>query len=150
MQMNRLVAARVRTSIALTLFAVIGAIFCGQSHAEELRPGNRYKVIGPVYLSGVYRDLNNRQLNRQMAVGYLDAVRFSGPEVAFQREIPVGTIMTIISPAPKVWRFPFSFPNRYFVRLDPDLSSELDVILELDRGMEGSLDGLNPKLFSRP
>ena len=57
--------------------------------------------------------------------------------------------MTIISPAPKRLSLPF-YANRYFVRLDPiDEHSEIDVILELNRGMEGSLDGLNPELFSR-
>lgn len=149
--MNKLVYARVRASIAFTLFAVIGTVFCGLSYAsEQPQPGNRYKIVGPVYLSGIYRNLNNRQLNRQMAVGSLTAVRFSGPEVAFQRIVPVGTIMTIIGPAPKRVPLPF-FANQYVVRLDPtDLPSELDVILELNRGIEGSLDGLNSELFSRP
>ena len=140
----------VRASVAVTLFTVIGAIFCGLSYAsEQPQPGNRYKIVGPVYLSGVYRNLNNRQLNRQMAFGSLTVVRFSGPEVAFQCEVPVGTIMTIIRSAPKVWHLPF-FANRYFVRLDPDLSRGLDVDLELNRGIEGSLDGLNPEIFNRP
>ena len=44
---------------------------------------------------------------------------------------------------------PLLFANRYFVRLDPDLSRGLDIILELNRGIEGSLDGLNPELFER-
>src|SRR4030065_858404 len=99
--MNKLEYAIVRASIVSTLFTVIVAIFCGPSYAsDELQPGNRYKIVGPVYLSGVYLNLNNRQLNRQMAVGSLTAVRFSGPEVAFQRIVPVGTIMTILGPAP--------------------------------------------------
>ena len=133
-----------------TLFTVIGGIFCDPSSAnEELQTGDRYKIIGPVYLSGLYRDLNNRQLNRQMAVGSLTAVRFSSPEVAFQSIVPEDTIMTIIGPAPKRVPLPF-FANQYFVRIDPaDRSSELDIMLELNRGIEGSLDGLNPELFSR-
>ncbi|BBJ23509.1 hypothetical protein W01_14360 [Candidatus Nitrotoga sp. AM1P] len=68
--------------------------------------------------------------------------------MAFQNEVPVGTIMTIIGPAPRVWHLPF-FANRYFVRLDPDVSRGLDVVLELNRGIEGGLDGLNSELFSR-
>jgi hypothetical protein len=149
--MNKLDYAIVRTSITFTLFTVIGAIFCGLSYAsEQPQPGNKYKIVGPVYLSGVYRNLNNRQLNRQMAFGSLTAVRFSGPEVAFQRVVPVGTIMTIIGPEPKRVPLPF-FADQYVIRLDPtELSSELDVILELNRGIEGSLDGLNPEIFSRP
>ncbi|OGQ95297.1 MAG: hypothetical protein A2521_03980 [Deltaproteobacteria bacterium RIFOXYD12_FULL_57_12] len=142
--------AIVHATIAFTLFTLISTIFCGLSYADEqLQPNNRYKIIGPVYLSGIYRNLNNRQLNKQMAVGSLTAVRFSGPEVAFQCEVPVGTIMTIIGPAPKRVSLPV-FANRYFVRLDPDPSRGLDVVLELNRRMEGGLDGLNPELFSRP
>lgn len=150
MQMNKLDYLIVRANIAFTLFAVIGTIFCSISYASErLQSGNRYKIVGPVYLSGIYRDLNNRQLNKQMAVGSLTAVRFSGPEVAFQHKVPVGTTMTIIGPAPKRLPLPF-FASRYFVRLDTtDLPIELDIILELNRGVEGNLDGLNPELFSR-
>ena len=138
-----------RVSIRSVLLAVIIVLFCGSIYAsEQPQAGNRYKIIRPLYLSGVYRNLNNRQLNKQMAVGSLTAVRFSGPEVAFQCEVPTGTIMTIIGPAPKVWHLPF-LANRYFVRLNPDLSRGLDVILELNRGIEGNLDGLNPELFSK-
>ena len=147
--MNKLDYSIFRASIAFTLFTVI-CIFCGPSSAND-KPqiGNQYKIVGPVYLSGIYLNLNNRQLNRQLALGDLTAVQFSGPEVAFQRKVPVGTIMTIVDRAPKRVPLPF-YANRYFIRLEPaDLSSELDVILELNRGIEGSLDGLNPALFSR-
>jgi len=150
MQMNKLDDAMVRANIAFTLFAVISAIFCGSSYAsEKLQPGSRYQIVGPLYLYGVYLNLNKRQLNRVMAVGDLSAVRVSGPEIAFECIVPVGTIMTIIGPAPKIWHLPF-LADRYFVRLDPDLSRGLDVEVELNRGTEGSMDGLNPELFSRP
>ena len=132
-----------------TLLTLISTNFCDLSYAsKQPQPGGRYKIIGPVYLGGIYRNLNNRQLSRQMAYGDLTAVRYSGPEVAFLCEVPAGTVMTIIGPAPKVWHLPF-FANRYFVRLEPDLSRGLDVVLELNRGIEGNLDGLNPELFSR-
>ena len=150
MQMKKLDYAIVRATIALTLFIVNSTIFCGPSYAsEQPQHGSRYKIVGPVYLSGIYLKLNNRQLNKQSALGSLTAVQFSGPEVGFQCKVPVGTIVTIIGPAPK--RFPLFFiANRYFVQLAPDLSRGLDVVLELNRGIEGSLDGLNPELFDRP
>lgn len=140
-----------RASIAVTLFTVIiSVIFYGLSFAnEEPQPGNRYKIIRPVYLMAVYDSLNNRQVSRETARAYLHSMRYyEKASVAFQCEVPVGTIMTIIGPAPKVWHLPF-FANRYFVRLDPDLSRGLDVALELNRGIEGNLDGLSPELFSR-
>jgi len=97
----------------------------------------------------VYDSLNDRQLSRETAHAYLEAEQYyKKAPVAFQCEVPAGTIMTIIGPAPKVCHLPF-LANRYFVRLDPDLSRGLDVILELNRGFEGSLDGLNPELFNK-
>ena len=146
MQMSKLNEVIMCTILAFTIVTVNGTILSYAS--DQLQAGNRYKIIGPVYLSGVYLKLNNRQLNKQAAVGTLTAVQFSGPEVGFQCKVPVGTIVTIIGPAPK--RFPLFFiANQYFIRLDPDLSRGLDVELELNRGIEGSLDGLNPELFSR-
>ncbi len=139
----------VLASVAFTLFAAAGLVSCRLNRASaQPQPRDRYKIIGPAYFRGVFRNLNNRQLNRQMAFGTLTAVRHSGPEVAFQSEVPTGTIMTIVGSAPKVWHLPF-LANRYFIRLDPDLSRGLDVILELDAGIEGRLNGLNPEIFSR-
>ncbi|MCB8748976.1 hypothetical protein LHU53_18975 [Rhodoferax sp. U2-2l] len=147
--MNILKAALVHTRIWFMLLALTGATSNTPSYADELQPGNTYKIVGPVYLAGIFKNLNNRQLERGLAVESLTAVQFKGPEVAFQRKMPQGTTMTIIGPAPKRVPLPF-YANRYFVRLDPkDPPSELDVILELNRGIEGSLDGLNPELFSR-
>ena len=137
----------VRACIVLTLFTVISAISCGPSRAEEPQPGNRYKIIRPVYLQAAYYSLNNRQVSRETARAYLESQRIHERSwMAFQCEVPVGTIMTVIGPAPKVWHLPF-LANRYFVRINPDLSRGLDIVLELNRGIEGHLDGLNPELF---
>lgn len=148
--MNSLNCGMIGVVIAFTLFTMSGTIFCGISYAsEQSQPGNRYKIIRPVYLMAVYDSLNNRQVSRETARAYLHSMQYyEKASVAFQCEVPVGTIMTIIGPAPKVWYLPF-LADRYFVRLDPDLSRGLDVVLELNRGIEGSLDGLNPELFSR-
>ena len=150
MQINKMNYAIVRTIVAFTFFTVSSTIFCDLSYAsEQPQIGNRYKIVRSVYLTGVYNSLNNRQLSREAARAYLDPIRYyKKADVAFQCEVPVRTIMTIISPAPKVWHIPF-FANRYFVRLDPDLSRGLDVIIELNRGIEGNLDGLNPELFDK-
>ena len=58
-------------------------------------------------------------------------------------------MVTIVGGAAKVWHLPF-LARRYIIRLDPDVSQGLEVILELNTGLEGSLDGLNPELFARP
>ena len=139
---------KVRIAIALTLFTVVSFI-CFSYANEKLQPGRQYKIVSPVYLVAVYDSLNNRQLSRHTARVYLEAVQLAKRSYqAFQCEVPAGTIMTIVGPAPKVWHLPF-FPDRYFVELKPDLSRGLDVILELSRGIEGNLDGLNSELFNR-
>jgi len=155
MQMNKLDCATVCACIAFTLFAMISTIFYGQSYAEGPQPENRYKIVKPAYLIAAYESLNNRQVSRETAFAYLRPRQ--SPKrawLAFQSEVPIGTIMTIIGPAPKpeVWHFPFFFKRYsvYLVRLAPDLSRGLDVMLELSLGMEGSLDGLIPEFFSRP
>lgn len=132
----------------IALFIMIN-IFSGQVYAEEIQPGNRYKVIKPIYLSAAYKSLNDRRINRDAARAYLESTEYAKTAwVAFQCAVPIGTVMTIVGPAPKVWHLPF-LANRYFVRLDPDMSRGLDVILELNRGIEGDLDGLNRELFSK-
>lgn len=149
--MNKLDYAIVRVCIASTLFAVIGAIFCGSSYAsDEPQPGSRYKIVGSVYLMVAYDSLNNRQVSRETAHAYLhSALYVKKSHVAYQSKVPVGTTMTIIGSAPKVLPLPF-YANRYFVRLDPAvLPIEIDIILELNRRLDGSLDGLNPGLFAR-
>lgn len=142
--------AKMRIIIALTLFSAASFIFCCFSYAnEKLQPGRHYKIVSSVYLVAVYDSLNNRQISRDTARAYLEAVQLAKRSYqAFQCEVPAGTVMTIIGSAPKVWHIPF-FADRYFVQLKPDLSRGLDVVLELSRGIEGDLDGLNPKLFSR-
>jgi len=142
---------KMRISLALLLFTVVSFIFCYSGYANEklLQPGRKYKIVNPVYLVAVYDSLSNRQLSKDTARAYLEAVPLAKRSYqAFQCEVPAGTIMTIIGPAPKVWHIPF-FADRYFIQLKPDLSRGLEIVLELSRGIEGDLDGLNPELFSR-
>jgi hypothetical protein len=150
MRINKFYYVLLRTIIALMLLTVSGTTLCFSSYASaQLRPGQKYKIIRPVYLTAEYNSRNNRQISRETARAYLDAKQYYKSRwVAFQCEVPAGTIMTIIGPVPKVWYGSF-FADRYFIKLDPDLSLGLDVVLILDRGIEGDLDGLNPELFSR-
>lgn len=149
--MNKL-NAMLRSSFLITVFVVNATLsLCRSGYASELpQPGNRYEIIRPIYLVAWYYSLNNRQIRRETARAYLNAERYADRVWhAFRSEVPVGTIMTIIGPAPKVRYFLFfsSKAKRYFVRLEPDPSRGLEVELELSRGLEGSLDGLNPEIF---
>ena len=117
--------------------------------SEELQPRKRYEIIRPVYVMGVYNSLNNRKLSKETARAYLHSEKYANKSyTAFHHIIPTGTIMTIIGPTPKPWYY-FFLDDHYFVKLEPDLAFGLDTEITLDRGMEGSLDGLNPEIFKR-
>jgi len=149
--MNKLDYIITRSIIAFTLTTVICIIFGCQSYgSEQLQPRSRYKIVKPVYLSAIYNNFDSKVvLGGKTGLAYLQAEKYyKKASVAFQCKVPAGTIMTIVGPAPKVLFIPF-FPDRYLVKLEPDLSRGLGVILQLDRGFEGNLDGLNPELFIR-
>jgi hypothetical protein len=149
--MNKLGNVIRRSIIAIILIAMICTIFsCNSNSSEKLQSGSQYKVDKPVYLSAVYDNFDSKVVfGRKTGCAYLQAIKlYKKASYAFQCEVPTDTIMTIIEAAPKIWFIPF-LTNRYFVKLDPDLSRGRDVILQLDRGFEGNLDGLNPDIFSR-
>ena len=118
--------------------------------AERPQAGGRYKIVGPVYVMVTYNSLNDRRVTKETATGFLHSkLYYKKAEVALQELIAPGTIMTIVGPAPKRWP-QFLFSEKFLVRLEPiAVPSGLDLILALDRGIGGSLDGLNPELFSR-
>jgi hypothetical protein len=140
----------VRSGMVLTALAAIFVLFYGLSYLrEELRPGMRYRIVQPIYLVAVYNSLNNRKLGRETARAYLESEKYAiKSEIAFQIKISPGTNMIIVSSAKRVWHLP-NLVDQYIVHLDPDPSHGLDVVLDLDRGLEGNLDGLNPALFAR-
>lgn len=142
-------AAILHSRVVLAMLVACAA-FCQGSLAGELpQAGSRYTIVRPMYLMATYDSLNDRRVSRETARAYLHSARYYERSwVAFQSEVPAGTIMTVLGPAPKVWHVPFS-ADRYLVRLQPDPSRGLDVVLELDRGVEGSLDGLNAETFRR-
>lgn len=129
-------------------YVLIIVTICNTSYAKELVAGKKYKIIKPVYLTGEYNDRGRKVLSKETAIAYLDSYKYAMKSyTAFKTEVPIGTAMTIIGPAPKAW-YLFFQGDFHFVKLDPDLSQGLDIKLQLDRGMEGNLDGLNPEIFS--
>lgn len=139
-----------RVSVAFIIFTVIGTIFCGSTYAsEELQPGSRYKIIKTLYLAISYNSADDKRVSKETARAYLELMKVGKTRwIAFQVEVPAGTVMTIIGQEQRAW-YLFFAPTHYFVRLDPDPSHGLDIMLNPDLGFEGTLDGLNPELFSR-
>lgn len=131
----------------INLIVIIFFLF-SRSYAEDLKAGQKYKIIKPVYLAAWYNNLGNKKISKDAADAYLAVSKNADrPYIGFQAEVPIGTVMTIIGPAPKKW-YLFFQGDFYFIKLEPDLSQGLDIKLQLDRGMEGNLDGLNPEIFS--
>src|SRR5258708_928396 len=98
------------------------------SHASgDLQLGAQYKVVGPIYATGVYENLNDRKLSYIS----LTAIQISGPEVAFRRSVPKGTTMRITSKASKRMPLPF-YAKRYLVSLEPSDLPNVQIILELN------------------
>ena len=137
----------IRSCVPLILLVMV-ATLCRLSYANDSpQIGNRYEIIRPIYLTAVYNSMKTPQISREMARAYLiSELIYFKHSYAFQSKVPVGTVMTIIGPAPKVWNIPF-LAKRYFVRLEPDPSRGLDVELVLYEELKGSLDGLNPEIF---
>ena len=117
------------------------------SSSEKLKIGAQYEIIKPIFLKGVYNSLNNRKMSPETARAYIKTTQqYKKAEVAFQVEVPVGTTVTITRQLESTWHIPY-LVKQYVVKLKPDLSRGLDVVLSLDRGLAGNLDGLNPEIF---
>lgn len=137
--------------ISMIILVVIAYInFCGMAYGSNvLQLGAKYRIVQPIFLMAVYDSLNNRINSKETARAYLHSQEYYKKSwVAFQSKVPPGTIMTIVKVVPKAWYLLFSDPT-YIVQLEPDISRGLDIVLELERGLEGDLDGLNGKLFER-
>lgn len=133
--------------ILIPLFMFL--FFYNISYAKRPQVTQRYKIIKSIYLMGTYDSRNDKKLSRETAHAYLSTAELAIKSyTAFQCQVPVGTIMTIVGPVPSRW-FHIFFSDRYIVKLDPDVSQGLDVELQLDYGMEGDLDGLNSEIFNR-
>jgi hypothetical protein len=110
--------------------------------------GNTYKITRPVYLMAVYESIDAARAARA-TLAYLRPEPYAKTRwTAFQCEIPAGTVITIVRPAPPgkdLWhRF-----GAYYVRLEPDTSRGLDVIVELFKGFAGESGDLSKEFFER-
>ena len=129
------------------MLAVTGC--SANSSGEELTLGAEYEFVKPAYLVGAYNSLDEKELTPEKATAYLHTVKVARRSyTAFRVEVPAGTVMTVASSAERVLHLPY-FVDQYRVRLTPDPSRGLDVLLSLDRGFEGGLDGLNSQIFKR-
>jgi hypothetical protein len=131
--------------LSIALASALLSSACSDTPEEGPQIGARYTVHGTLNATGIFSATSNRELSHVVLIPILT----SGSEVAFRHVVPIGTNLIIVEELPKRLGIPF-FPRRYKVRLEPtDLPNNVDTILELGRGNEGALDGLNPNLYKR-
>ncbi len=70
MQLN---SSIIRCIIILAMVMMSAILFCSLNYTgDKIEPGDQFIIINPVYLVGVYKNLNNRQISNKTALGYLD------------------------------------------------------------------------------
>ena len=113
----------------------------------KLSPSTIYKIVHPVYLMAVYESLDDKRDKKEPARAYLQPERYAKTRwVAFQCEVPIGTIMTVIGPAPPAKDL-WNRYDAYYVHLRPDPSRHLEMIVQLFRGFADTSGGLSRKFF---
>ena len=107
--------------------------------------GAKYMVVADNLIAyGVYESLNDRR------VTFIELVptRIGGPEFAFHRNVPQGTVVRILS----AWRrFPLMDRSIYYLVAveNWDLPEGIPVELQLDRGNEGVGADPNPAIYKK-
>ena len=109
--------------------------------------GAEYRVlVDDLYAYGVYGDYPDKSAVTDVVL--IPGVGVGGPEFAFKKPVPKGTIIRIQS----VWRQPMLFDSGvyFIVKLDAsDSAAGTPTHLELFRGNEGEDETLNPRVYER-
>jgi hypothetical protein len=136
-----------RVILVVTVFFAPMASPLAAPREVKLTPGTSYKVIRPIYLMAVYESMDAKSKGKGPAKAYLNPKQYAKTRwVAYECLVPVGTIMTVIEPAPPakdLWRR----YDAYYVKLSPDLTRNLKVIVELYLEFADASGELNATFF---
>lgn len=133
-----------RTALKLMILVFV---LSNTAYAGDLMLGKKYQLMKPIYIMGQYNDIGNKTISKETARAFLNTIELATRNfTAFQEEVPVGTVITIVKLMPKPWYLYFN-SDYYLVTLDPDISRGIEVELPLDDSFKGSLDGLNTEIF---
>jgi len=136
------------------LCAVLALAACRVAPGEEItstKPyadliGTKYRVVADdLYAYGVYESLDDRRVT---SIELVPRGRMSGPEFAFRRKVPKGTVIRILS----AWRrFPLMERSVYYLVAveSADLPQGIPIELQLDRGNEALGAALNPAVYRK-
>jgi hypothetical protein len=78
-----------------------------------IRIGQKYEIVGELYVHSVSDDLNSRKVS----IITLEQLLLSGPEIISRQLVPTGSVLTVVDKAPKKV-FAFFYPDRYIVRVN--------------------------------
>lgn len=150
MQMNPSEPLLIRYAfLSVAFLAILMGSGLSMAGDAKLQLGASYKIVRPVYLMAVYKSMDEKRSGKGAAVAYLQPERYAETRwTAFQCEIPAGTTMKIIGPAPPAKDFLRSY-DAYYVQLAPDSSRKLDVIVQLFKGFADARGGLSAEFFER-
>jgi hypothetical protein len=109
----------------------------------DLKPGQKYEVIGGLWSHNVAVNLDTKDL----AIISLVPLRLSGSEILKREIVPYQSVLTIVGKAPKHF-LGFLYPDRYFVQVNTIVAPEgVPIIIDMHRGIEGKSTPLNPEIF---
>lgn len=137
----------------MNLCVVLAVAACRAGPGEEItsaKPyadliGARYSVAEDLYAYGVYESLDDRRVT---SIELVPRGRIRGPEFAFRRKVPRGTVIRVLS----AWRrFPLMERSVYYLVAveSSDLPQGVPIELQLDRGNEGAGAQPNPAVYRR-
>jgi hypothetical protein len=138
-------AISLRLAGLLVLWVTVSCPFetSAASENKDLQIGQKYEIVGKLYVHSVSDDLNSRKVS----IISLVPLRLSGPEIISRQLVPTGSVLTVVDKAPKKV-FAFLYPDRYIVRVNtikPPVG--IPVVIDLSRGIEGKSTALNPLIF---
>jgi hypothetical protein len=136
-----------RVILVATVFFAPMASPLALASEVKLTPGTSYKIIRPTYLSAVYESMDAKLKGKGPAKAYLNPKRYAKTRwVAYECAVPAGTIMTVIEPAPTPKAF-WKHYDAYYVKLSPDPSRNLKVIVEVYLEFADASGELNAAFF---
>lgn len=107
--------------------------------------GAKYIVVADgLYAYGVY----GSQTGNRITSVHLIPIGIGGPEIAFRRNVPKGTVFQLLS----AWRGNPLMESSVYYRVaveNWDLPQDIPIELQLDRGNEGVGADLNPDLYRK-
>jgi hypothetical protein len=128
------------------LFASMGSPL-GVTTEVQLLPGESYRIVRSVDLMAVHESMSDRREGKKPKLAYLHPQRYAMTRwVAYQCEVPAGTVMAIVRPAPRVKGFGHPY-LAYYVKLQPNPPGQQEVIVGLSRGFGDESGRLNPEFF---